>query len=67
MKTVKEIEKEISKLEREYYQGRWAYSDYIRNRHELTMKIYKLTAPDKAYCHICGECKTKGCEHYEKN
>jgi len=67
MTILDETERAIKKLEHEYYRGQWAYSDYIRNRHELTMKIYELTAGNKAYCSKCGACKVQGCEHEKTN
>jgi len=66
-KEVNELKKEIKQVEYEFYNKKLTYPEYIEKRHGLCMEIYKLTAPDKAYCHICGACKTKGCEHYEKN
>ena len=63
---IETIQKEIKKLESEYYKGKRAYSDYIRNRHELTMEIYQLTARTRAYCNVCGQCKNICCEHFPK-
>lgn len=35
---------------------RIAFEDYLH-----TQKVF---AKDKAFCYVCGTCKTKGCEHF---
>ena len=33
---------------------------------EAQLKVEEVFKKDRAFCHVCGACKVKGCEHYEK-